>query len=78
MGNRRAEAEGDETNDFPTTIPAGLEGESVSSPQSDDVFHVRCALSLRRAGWKRRGKRFLSFHSPSKVTAMQRSSDSSG
>lgn len=37
---REAEVERAEINDFPKTIAAGLEGESVSYPQSNDVFHV--------------------------------------
>lgn len=49
MVKRKAGVERDEINDFPKTIPAGLGGESVSYPQSNDVFHVLCALCA--VGW---------------------------
>lgn len=57
MVKRKAEVE---INDFPKTIAAGLEGESVSYPQSDDVFHVLCALS----GWKAHRKPFPLLFTP--------------
>lgn len=66
MVKRKAVVERGEINDFPKTIPAGLEGKSVSHPQSIDVFHVLCVLSCSGLGGKHIGNHFLSFSLPLK------------
>lgn len=66
MWKSKAKVERGEINSFPKTVLAGLEGELVSYPQCDDVFHVLCALSVQWLGGKHIGNHFLSFSLPLK------------
>lgn len=64
MGKNKPEVERDETNDFPKTVAAGLGVKSVSYPQSNDVFHVLCALPAQCTVWKAHRKPFPLLFTP--------------